>query len=150
MLDKILSENEFCVLMKMHIYECIEYLVQKNIEFSVLSNVALVKFDPILPDEIITKLSKPLVLFVLAGYTFESLKLTPNEINFEAGFGANNFASLVRVPLGAVVQILVENSPICVNFSVCNEKSEELKTKQSMDAFMSNPKNRAFFTKSKQ
>lgn len=147
MLDKILSENEFCVLMKMHIYECIEYLSQKNIEFSVLCNIALVKFDPVLPDEILSKLSKPLVLFVLAGYTYESLKLTQNEINFEAGFGANNFASLVHVPLNAVVQILVENSPICVNFSIHSEKSDELKTKESMDAFMSNPKNRALFKK---
>ena len=72
-------------------------------------------------------------------------KLTPEELSFEAGFGKENFASVVSFPLGAIMQILVENSPILVNFSIY--KSQKNQLERSMSALMSNPNNKDLFKK---
>lgn len=147
MLDDLLDNDSFRVLMKMHIYECIEFLLQNNVKFSILSNMPYVKFAPSLPSEIMANMPMPVVVFTLDGYTYESAKLTQNDITFEAGFGVENFASFVKIPLGAIAQILVENSPILVNFSTHKENSQESKTKESMAMFLSNPQNRELFKK---
>lgn len=147
MLDKILDDEKFALLMKMHVYECIDYLLQNNRPFSVMANSDLVKFEPELPKNISSTFTSPVILFTLDGYTFSSAKLMQDSLSFEAGFGSDDFASLVSFPLGAVVQILVENSPILINFSIYKEKKSSSKTQKSMSIFMSNPKNKDFFNK---
>ncbi|KAB0612127.1 hypothetical protein [Campylobacter hyointestinalis] len=147
MIENILKNEEFATLMKMHVYECLEYLLRKDITFSILANINYTKFEPNLPEDINKNLSAPVVLFTLGGYTLDSANLSQKHINFEAGFGNENFASLVTIPLGAVIQILIEESPILINFAVYEEKSNEMKTQKSKHIFMSNPKNRDFFNK---
>ena len=117
MIEEILDDEKFALLMKMHVYECIDFLLQRNINFSIMANLPLVSFEPELPAEIKASFNMPVIIFTLAGYTFESTRLSEDSISFEAGFGAQDYASLVSLPLGAIVQILVENSPILVNFS---------------------------------
>ncbi|MGP1484735.1 MAG: hypothetical protein ACTTJC_01335 [Campylobacter sp.] len=145
MLDEILDDEKFSLLMKMHVYECIDYLLQNNKPFSIMANIDLVSFSPELPTYIKDNFNQPVIIFALAGYTFESAVLTENEIKFEAGFGKENFASTVKFPLGGVVQLLVENSPILVNFSIHKEPAN--KVEKSMAAFMSNPNNKNLFKK---
>lgn len=145
MLETILDDEKFALLMKMHVYECIDYLLQNNYPFSVMANLDLVKFEPELPSEIKSNFKNPIIIFTLDGYTFQSAKLAQDSLSFEAGFGPNDFASLVKFPLGAVVQILVENSPILINFSIHKSKEQKNETQKSMSIFMSNPKNRELF-----
>lgn len=147
MLEDILDDEKFGLLMKMHVYECIDYLLQNDQPFSVMANLDLVKFNPELPTEISSAFRPPVIVFTLDGYTFQSAKLSGDELSFEAGFGADNFASFVSFPLGAIVQILVENSPILINFAIHKEKENKNKTEKSMSMFMSNPKNRELFKK---
>ena len=113
-----------------------------------LVNLPLVKFEPELPERVKSGFNAPALLFTLAGYTFESAELTREELNFEAGFGNENFASVVSFPLGAVVQILVENSPVLVNFAIYKKSvrlhADKNKTQKSMSVFMSNPNNKEF------
>lgn len=148
MLDELLDNEEFSLLMKMHVYECVDFLLQNEVSFSIMANLPLVKFQPELPAHIRSGFNMPVIVFALAGYTFESAVLSEDELSFEAGFGSENFASTVSFPLGAIVQILVENSPILVNFSIHKEKkSQKDQTQKSMSMFMSNPKNRDIFGK---
>ncbi|MFC2570836.1 MAG: hypothetical protein ACFNUU_00335 [Campylobacter sp.] len=145
MLDEILDDEKFSAMMKEHVFECIEYLLKNDRSFSAMANLDLVKFDPELPEYISSTFTAPVIVFTLAGYTFSSAKLTPEELSFEAGFGKENFASIVSFPLGAIVQILVENSPILVNFSVYKTQKSQLE--KSMSALMSNPNNKDLFKK---
>ena len=145
MLDEILDDEKFSAMMKRHVFECIEYLLKSDRSFSAMANLDLVKFDPELPECISSTFTAPVIVFTLAGYTFSSAKLTPEELSFEAGFGKENFASVVSFPLGAIVQILVENSPILVNFSIY--KSQKNQLEKSMSALMSNPNNKDLFKK---
>lgn len=145
MLDEILDDERFAAMMKRHVFECIEYLLKNDRTFSAMANLDLVKFDPELPEYISSTFTAPVIVFTLAGYTFSSAKLTLEELSFEAGFGKENFASIVSFPLGAIVQILVENSPILVNFSVYKTQKSQLE--KSMSALMSNPNNKDLFKK---
>ncbi len=145
MLDEILDDERFAAMMKEHVFECVEYLLKNDRSFSAMANLDLVKFNPELPEYIRSTFTAPVIVFTLAGYTFSSAKLTPDELSFEAGFGKENFASVVSFPLGAIVQILVENSPILVNFSIY--KSQKNQLEKSMSALMSNPNNKDLFKK---
>jgi hypothetical protein len=148
MLDEILDDEKFSAMMKRHVFECVEYLLKNDRTFSAMANLDLVKFDPELPEYISSTFTAPVIVFTLAGYTFSSAKLTPEELSFEAGFGKENFASVVSFPLGAVVQILVENSPVLVNFAIYKKPvrphADKNKTQKSMSVFMSNPNNKEF------
>ena len=75
---------------------------------------------------------------------------------FEAGFGRDEFGSVVTVPLLSIVQVIVDETPICINLSVYKEEDDELTKasnsnredldgeKNSMASFLNNPENSKF------
>lgn len=147
MLETVLESEDFNALMKKHSHALLELLLKRGINFSILTNIAEVTFDPILPDQI-SQNFKPITMFFLAGYTFESTQISDGYISFEAGFGSNNFGSLVSVPIAAILQIIVEEIPIFINLG----NPPKLQPKQqgirkSMDALMSNPQNQKLIKK---
>ena len=144
-------------LLTKHAKEILHLLIEQNISFSILCDISKTTFDPPLPPDIAQNLDT-LTLFVLAGYTFESIELGVHTISFEAGFGAQNFGSLVSIDYEGVVQILIQDSTlvqeisIFVNVSnphlykgleVANEDMEGLE--HSFFALSSNPKNAYLF-----
>lgn len=142
MLETILNDDKFAALMQKHVYECVGYLLENDINFSVMANLSFVGFEPSLPDKITRTFTRPAIVFMLGGYTFESAVLTPKMLTFEAGFGSENFASIVSVPLNAIVQIAVEDNPILVNFAIPKIKKPKDKSLQkSISIFKSNPNN---------
>lgn len=149
MIDDLLEDQIFVKLMKVHIHECLELLFSKGINFSILTNLEMVKFDPALPSEIMRDI-RPISAFTLAGYTYESADLSENLLKFEAGFGKENIGSVVSVPLGGILQIVVSNVPILVNSSIptkeMNDKREEY-IQKSTQALLSNPKNKNLLNK---
>ncbi|TKX33085.1 hypothetical protein [Campylobacter aviculae] len=139
MLEIILKNQDFINLMQKNCYEVLQNLIQNNIEFSIVANTQFIDFNPILPPELDVK-KNPYVLFALGGYTFSSIELEKDYIQFHAGFGPDDFDSYVKVDLGAITQIQVENSAIFVNFSLYQRKNEE-KLQKSKNVFLKNPKN---------
>ncbi len=150
MLTSTLSDERFCDMMKDHMQDIIEYLLVENINFSILTNVSEVDFQPELPNEIIDSF-KPITMFVLAGYTLESAMLSDEFLSFEAGFGADNYGSLVSVPILAILQIIIEDTPIFINLSIpinnTKTKKETKGVKKSMEALLSNPENKKLLKK---
>ena len=141
MLQELLRDSQFSSMMRSHVKEVIEMLLKKGINFSILTNVSEIEFEPPLPKEISSNF-KPITMFVLAGYTFESCIINDEELSFEAGFGPNNFASLVRIPILSVLQIIVEDTPLFINLSIdtrTREKRHSKGIKRSMEALLSNP-----------
>ena len=141
MAQRILRDREFSQLMKMHIAEILELLMQRGQFFSILTNIANITFDPPLPAEI-TSNFKPITLFVVAEYTFESSSIDDDFLYFEAGFGQQNVGAVVSVPLNSIVQILIEETPIFINLAMelVTEKKEQ-SVKKSTNIFLSNPEN---------
>lgn len=142
MAQRILGDSEFSYMMKGHIADILELLMQKGQFFSILTNVAHVTFEPPLPAEISAHF-KPITLFVVAEYTFESSSIDDEFLYFEAGFGQDNIGSIVTIPLNAIVQILIEETPIFINLAM--ELVPEIKDeniKKSTNIFLSNPENK--------
>ena len=110
----------------------------------------MIKFTPQLPVEIRETFNET-VLFILSGYTFESAQLDEDYFSFEAGFGAENFGSIVTIPLLGIQQIIIGgDTPIMINHAkpIINvEKKEESDSQKalkssSMEALLNNPENK--------
>ncbi len=147
MAQRILGDSAFSNLMKMHIADLLEFLMQRGQFFSILTNVAHVTFDPELPPAIKSHF-KPITLFVVAEYTFESSSIDDEYLYFEAGFGQENIGSVVRVPLSSIVQILIDETPIFINLAMeVKEEKKEQKVKKSTNIFLSFPENQDLINK---
>lgn len=150
MLENLLGNEEFHGLMKRHAKEVLEQLLKQGVNFSILTNIADVTFDPALPAEIRQNF-KSITMFFLAGYTFESTQIYNGKISFEAGFGSDNFGSLVSLPIESILQIIIEEIPIFINLSTPPKSQakepKESGLKRSMEALMSNPNNQKLIKK---
>lgn len=142
-----------------HAKEIIEHLLEFKIHFYLQCNVDKVNFEPLLPEEVVASF-QPLIDFVLAGYTFDSIEIWDDQICFEAGFGKENFGSIVSVPFSAIVQIIIPTQDrilrdICVFINTvslleldvkANAIKEEINQEDellasSKNAILSNPNN---------
>ncbi|NHB16262.1 hypothetical protein EWZ74_02910 [Helicobacter pylori] len=153
-------QRELRLLNNKHCIEYLQFLSKNHLSFNLLCEKDAIDFSPKLPKEIHEKFGT-LVLFVLAGYTLESLMIDAQSVQFEAGFGPNNIGSVVQVKLPGIIQILVkEKNENAVLFNRCDSlelfqkeepplqdpKKDERESKEWLDskeALFSNSKNRA-------
>ncbi len=134
-----LQKKPFQNIMQEHISSTIGFLFDENQEFGVACDISYVEFEPMLPKEIYETLP-PVTLFMLANYSLDSATIDGNSLQFEAGFGSDNFGSLVYIPLLAIKQIFVGEYPILINIAspIEEEEREEI---DSMSALLNNPEN---------
>ncbi|MDR1911035.1 MAG: hypothetical protein LBQ52_01645, partial [Helicobacteraceae bacterium] len=118
MIDKIFKDEEFSSMIADHGADILDFLIESGESFGVLCNINEVVFDPPLPDNL-AQAFKPLTIFVLTDYTLNSAELDEEALwlSFEAGFGAENFPSVVNIPTSAIIQILLEDTVIFLNLS---------------------------------
>ncbi|MEA3418386.1 MAG: hypothetical protein U9Q90_03215 [Campylobacterota bacterium] len=140
-------------LISSHIDQTIRFLFDNNQEFALACEINYLSFTPELPKEIKEGFGET-VLFILTGYTYETAKLEDGYFSFEAGFGEENFGSVVTLPLLAIKQIFVGEYPIAINISepALKEKMEEeseIDSSKSMEALLSNPENKKLLKKKK-
>jgi len=152
LLENVIEDNNFAVLMQNHMQELIIHFFNKEQNFGILCKIEDVLFEPRLPEKINAEF-RSLTLFFLAGYTFETAQILNNTLIFEAGFGTENFGSLVSVPLLSIMQIIVDETPVLINLaSIRKEKKVTRKIDKngidnSMASFLSNPENSKFIKK---
>ncbi|WP_236579103.1 hypothetical protein [Hydrogenimonas urashimensis] len=146
----MIKKREFQEMMETHIREMILYMLNNDQPFGILCNLEHVTFDPPLPDEL-AKVLQDVTLFMIAGYTFESFQMEDHTLFFEAGFGPQNFGSVVSMPLLAILQIVVEETPLLINMAHpmldYRKEKEESGIKSSLETFLNNPENKKFLKK---
>jgi len=153
-IQNLLNHDNFIRLMEEHSAQLIDLLLDNEIEFGILCNLSEVEFVRKLPDEIFSTF-KPLTLFMIAGYTFQSAFINDDEeLEFEAGFGRDNFGTTVLVPVDSILQILVNETVIYINLTATmKRKASNIKNKgsveRSLDAIFSNPENKELLNKKK-
>jgi len=150
LLENVIDEKGFAQIMKKSIEDVIIHFFEREQNFGILCKIEEVDFNPTLPESINSEF-RPLTLFFLAGYTFETARIEDDFLIFEAGFGSDNFGSVVTVPLLSIMQIIIDETPIFINLSVYKEsvkvgkKEEDDKgVKNSMASFLNNPENSKF------
>ncbi|NOQ31195.1 MAG: hypothetical protein GQ570_08745 [Helicobacteraceae bacterium] len=154
MLVNLIKSKTFAKLMHDNMTDILVHLFEQEQSFGVLCKIDNVTFEPHLPADI-TQEFRPMTLFFLAGYTFESAKIIDGALMFEAGFGTDNLGSVVRVPLLSIMQIVIDDTPIFINLASDlsleleseNTNTNDLGVKNSMDSFLSNPENQKFLKK---
>lgn len=121
MLEKIANNSNVCSLFCSHAKDFLEMLKVENLHFSVVCDTELIEFDPPLTQELQNKLGK-MSVFILSGYSFETLKISKDFFSFEAGLiveEGNDFATLLKIPYVGVVQILAQGEdtsiPLFIN-----------------------------------
>lgn len=154
MLENVIDEKGFAKIMRKNIQDVIVHFFKSEQNFGILCRIEEVDFNPPLPKNINNDF-RPLTLFFLAGYTFETARVENDLLIFEAGFGADNFGSVVTVPLLSIMQIIIDETPILINLSVYKDKKTEVTegleesngVKNSMKSFLNNPENSKFIKK---
>lgn len=152
MLENVINEVGFAKIMKKNIQDVIIHLFESEQNFGILCKIEEVEFNPTLPDSINSEF-RPLTLFFLAGYTFDTARIEDDTLIFEAGFGSDNFGSVVSVSLLSIMQIIIDETPILINLAVYNESNERVEqsgkvndkgVENSMASFLNNPENSKF------
>jgi len=143
MIKDIIENNEYKNLVENQIKENILFLLKKNQEFSITANIEPITFNPELPGVIKNQMHK-FSLFTLSNYTYTTVQIDDEYISFEAGFGNENFGSVVKIPLHAVFQIIVDESILYINSVATVDKFNKDLKKNSFNVFKSNPNNKKF------
>lgn len=152
MLDNVIEDKNFAKVMQKNIQNLIIYLFEKDEHFGVLCKIDQITFEPPLPKEISAEF-RSMTLFFLAGYTFDTATILDDNLVFEAGFGTDNFGSIVTVPLLGIVQIIIDETPLLINLANYKKEKKAVKkvdnggVENSMASFLSNPENSKFLKK---
>ena len=143
MVKDIIENNEYKSLVEKQIKENVLFLLEKQQEFSITANIQPINFTPELPKVIKDQMHK-FSLFTLSNYTYTTVQIDDNYISFEAGFGNENFGSVVKIPLYAIFQIIIDESILYINSVATVEKFNSDLKKNSFNIFKSNPNNKKF------
>ena len=143
MIRNIIEDEEYKNLIENQIKETVFFLLKKNQEFSITANIESVTFTPELPSVIRNQMHK-FSLFTLSNYTYTTVQIDDDYMSFEAGFGNENFGSVVKIPLHAIFQIVVDESILYINSVATVEKFNKDLKKNSFNIFKSNPNNKKF------
>ena len=141
--QNITENSEFQELIQNHCKEQLNFFISKGIDFSVVANISNITFEPDLPNDLKDNLSK-FSLFTLAGYTFQSAYIKEESLFFEAGFGKDNFGSLVQIPFSSIFQIIKNDNIVFINISATLENIDKNPKNKSMNVFKKNPNNSRF------
>jgi hypothetical protein len=141
----LLQHADYKTLMEKHIEEMLALLFRHDTEFAVACELKYVTFDPPLPESILKHFNET-VLFIISNYTFETATAENGTFTFEAGFGEENFGSVVSMPYLAVKQIFVGETPLLLNYASPIE-TKKMTPKNSMEALLNNPENQKLLKK---
>jgi hypothetical protein len=136
----VLENEEFRKIKEAHAKELLDFMLKNSEDFEIVCNTKEVSFNPELPKHISSAFGE-LIIFALANYTLQSAHFENDNLVFEAGFGEENFGSVVSVPIYAIVQITEQNAPLFINpAATLPKKEKEIKE----NPFALNPRNQKF------
>lgn len=138
MFEDIIVDPKFGDIMAKNAKSIVSYIVENGYEFKVVANINAVKFTPDLPNKLKKGLEKlPVILFDLANYTLESAVCSDEGLEFEAGFGEENFASSLTIPYLGIVQIIIDDKPLFINLASYKDPSIDEQRAKSKRVFSS-------------
>jgi len=121
-----------------HAKDILNFLLSEEEEFDILCNSEDISFSPALPSHISSAFGD-IIVFSIAGYTLSTAHIENNKLIFEAGFGEENFGSVVSVPLEDIIQITKDETPLFINITATLPKPKKPK-----NPFELNPRNKKF------
>jgi len=137
----IYQKSSYKDLVIKNAYNTLEFLLKEGVDFAIATYSNVIEFNPPIPKEIIE--FDESVLFIISNYSKESAYLTKSDFVFEAGFGKENFGSTLKIPLEAIMQIILNED--ILHISYYEPKVEEKLS--SMELLLNNPENQKLLKK---
>jgi hypothetical protein len=139
MTNTLLYKDSYEELTSKQTKELIEYLHENTTQFNLTVKLKYIDFNPKLPQSIYDNMNE-FTMFTLANFTFSSLKILDNTIEFETGFGPSNFGSVCTMPYHSIFQLGIEDSILFINPVASIDKvfKEDKQKQRSMNAFKFN------------
>ena len=140
--NELYKKSNYKEMSKLNIYNTLELLLNEGVEFNVIIYTNFIDFNPEIPKDIIE--FNDITVFTIAGYSYESALVSKDTFSFEAGFGLENYGSILNIPLEAIIQIRLDEDVLLINYY---EPIKEQKTLNSMDILLNNPENKKLLNK---
>jgi len=137
----IFEKESYRELVIKNCYNTLEFLLKEDLDFAIASFTDVIEFNPKIPKEIIE--FDESALFIIANYTKSSSTLTKTHFTFEAGFGEENFGSILSIPLEAIMQIFLGEEVLHISYYEPKIQIE----KNSMELLLNNPENQKLLKK---
>ena len=136
MINELINTEAYEQLTSRQAKEVLEYLHNNTTQFNVTVKLKYIDFNPKLPEQIYNSMNE-YTMFTLANFTFSSLKINTETIEFETGFGPSNFGSVCTMPYYSIFQLGLEDSILFINpVATTNKEFNKQSQKQrSMNAF---------------
>ena len=144
-MNSITESDKYKDVINKSLESIINIMLDINKDFLIVCDTVHIDFTPKLPDNIIENFNEN-VIFNIIGYTLETAVIDNknNTFSFSAGFGQENFASTITIPLLGIKQIFLDDDIIFVNFT----EPKKVVVDKSMNALLNNPENKRFIKKS--
>ena len=131
----IIEDINFRNLKIKHAREILLLILDINKPFNILCKLEGIEFNPPLPKHISNNF-QDIILFSLANYTLSSAHIENEKLTFEAGFGEENFGSVVSVPIENIIQITENDTPLFINITAT------MPPPKPKNPFILNPRNK--------
>jgi len=143
-MSSFIENNKYKDIINHSLEDVITLMIDINQDFLVVCDSVHIEFNPKLPDNI-TENFNDNVVFNIVGYTLETAVINNqnSSFSFNAGFGQENFASTITIPLLGIKQIFIGDDIIFVNFA----EPKKIIADKSMNALLNNPENMRFIKK---
>jgi hypothetical protein len=117
------SSPEFKELMRRHIKEMLSYLIENDTGFFIMVKKSENLFFPKLPERIFDSLDDVVFLGVV-NYSFETVRLNGDELEFKTSFGQEYFETTAIIPLLEIKSIMINQVPLLIN--IAEEDTKEI------------------------
>jgi len=143
-LNSLIESDRYKDILNKSMEDFLNLMIEINQDFLVVCDTIHIDFNPELPQNIIENFNDN-VIFNIVGYTFETAIVNSKDktFSFSAGFGQENFASTITIPLLGIKQIVVNDRIVFINFA----EPKKIIVDKSMSALMNNPENMRFIKK---
>ena len=143
-MNSLIESDRYKDILNKSMEDFLNLMIEINQDFLVVCDTIHIDFNPELPQNIIENFNDN-VIFNIVGYTFETAIVNSKDktFSFSAGFGQENFASTITIPLLGIKQIVVNDKIVFVNLA----EPKKVIVDKSMSALMNNPENMRFIKK---
>lgn len=143
MIEQVANSAKMQNVLQKHAKEIIATLHEEGLHFSIVCDTSFIRFTPALTPSMRERLGK-VAVFILSGYSFQSLELGETHFEFEAGLVMQNgedLGTILEIPYHSVMQVVIQDENETQSIMVyCNpfEFTPAPEVEDSMLAILSN------------
>lgn len=138
MIEQVANSAKMQNVLQKHAKEIMNTLYEEGLHFSIVCDTSLIRFTPALSLQMRERLGK-VAVFILSGYSFQSLELGETHFEFEAGLVMQNgedVGTILEIPYHSVMQVVIQDESETQSIMVYCNPFEFTPTQEAEDSMM--------------